>query len=129
MLQVERQIPQVPLGVEHVPVTGNALPGRRLTGPQSRSAVGHGVVRTQGLGRQLQQANAPSGLVAMVLFAQQVAIGALDIRADKDGLPGLVYLVVRPDANPAEVLSLVDIRAWPAAVCRMLWMVPTDRCG
>ena len=32
-------------------------------------------------------------------------------------------------ADPAEVLSLVDIRAWPAAVCRMLWMVPTDRCG
>ena len=108
MFQIERHGPQIPLGMEDVPMAGNRRPGGGLPGPQTLAAVGDRVVEGQSVVAQIQQMNAPGGLVAVVFGRQQVTVGALHVDAHQDRPMGLVDLVVGPDANGTQILVVAD---------------------
>jgi hypothetical protein len=77
-------------------------------GAEPRAEIGEGRLGGETAVDQLEQAHAPGLGVAMVLLAQQVALGGRGVDADEDGATRLEDLVLGPDADPGQVLALVD---------------------
>jgi hypothetical protein len=119
-------LPQVPLGVKDVAVTGNVRAGRVLARPEAHAAVGDGVVGLKAATLQVQQVRAPGGLVAMILVGQKVTVGGTGVDAHQHRLAGLEDLVVNADTNGRQVLGLVDVAGRAAASWRIVWMEPSD---
>jgi hypothetical protein len=79
-----------------------------LTGAEATAGVGDGGLRIEALVDQLQEAHTPGDGVAMVLQAEQVAIGRGRVDADEHRMVGLKELIVGPDANAGQVAPSAD---------------------
>ena len=108
ILQIAAELLQVAEDVEDVAPAGDLGQGQGLAGTQPAAGVGDGGLGIEALVDQLQQAHAPGLGVAMVLQAQQVAIGRGRIDADEHRVAGLKDLIVGPDANAGQVVTSAD---------------------
>ena len=79
-----------------------------MAGAEPAAGVGDGGLGGEAPVDQLQQAHAPGVGVAMVLQAQQVAVGRGGIDAHEDRVAGLEDLVMGPDADAGQVVRSVD---------------------
>ena len=75
VLKEKGQVSKITFGVKDITVTGNIVPGCRLSGPKARPTIGNGIIRTKALFGQFQQMHAPSGFVPVILVSQEVAVG------------------------------------------------------
>ena len=90
------------------PRQGTSGRAESLAGTEPAAGVGDGGLGIEALVDQLQEAHAPGYGVAMVLQAEQVAIGRGGIDADEHWVDGLKDLVVGPDANGGQVVTSAD---------------------
>ena len=108
ILQIAAELLQVAEDVEDVAPAGDLRQGESLAGTEAAAGVGDGGLGIEALVDQLQQAHAPGYGVAMVLQAEQVAIGRGRIDADEHRVEGLKDLIVGPDANGGQVVTSAD---------------------
>src|SRR5262249_27123093 len=108
VLEVADQGGRLLQGMENVATTGNVGQRLRLTGPQPTGEIGDGTVGAEAPLLQLQQTHAPGSSVAVILGAEQVAVGRSDVGPDQHGAACLEDLVVGTDADTGEVLLVVD---------------------
>ena len=115
------------LDVEDVTRAGHAGQRHLLAGTQGLAAVRNGRLGGKTLVGQLQQTHAPGVGIAMLLGAEQVAVGGLGVAAGQDRHVGLEDLVVGADADGGEILLVVAVGVRATAWWTMLWTVPRER--
>src|SRR3954467_13225409 len=106
--QIADDLLEVTEDVEDVAPAGDPGQGQGLTGTEAAAGVGDGGVGIEALVDQLEQAHTPGGGVAMVLRAEQVAIGRGRVDTDEHRVAGLEDFVVSPDADASQVVTPAD---------------------
>ena len=93
--------------VKNVTATRNLWHGQGLPGPQAAARVGNRRLGLKAPILKFQQAKPPRVAVALVLQAQQIAVGGSDVGPNQHRPPTLKNLVVCADANRVQRLLLI----------------------
>jgi hypothetical protein len=99
IFQERNRLHQVLQGMKHIAATANAGQGQFLTGTQTAAKVSDGSLRCKTPVLQFEQTDRPGFGVAVLLHAQQVAIGRGDVGPDEYRLAALKDFVVGTDAD------------------------------